>query len=430
MRGTLATVDLGVKSLLVHKLRSGLTTLGILIGVAAVVAMLAIGEGASQAAQDAIRDLGSTNILITSIKPPDEEATSGMDSYRAKSYGLTYLDAERIEKTLEDDIDMLVPVRQTDREVRVGTQWQQSAILGTTPEYLDVMGMSLRDSAATGDPIKDRWISEVDMQSLANVAVLGASAKQRLFGEVDPVNKFIKVTGDRFTVIGVLETLGRRSGSTGRSVDDCIYIPMSASRRRFGDINRKTSGGSTEIEYVELQEIKVQVAREDQVRNAAGVIDRMLKGSHKLDDYDMVVPLELLAQAKETEERNQLMLAFIASISLVVGGIGIMNVMLATVTERTREIGIRRALGAQKKHIVSQFLVETVVLSGAGGFMGLAFGIGAAFVAEAGWGAEIYIKWVHPFMAFCISALVGVIAGIYPAWRAANMDPVEALRHE
>ena len=424
MRGTLATFELGVKSLLLHKLRSGLTTLGILIGVAAVVAMLAIGEGASQAAQDAIRGLGSTNILITSIKPPaEEEAATGADAFRAITYGLTYLDASRIQGTLDEKIDLIVPVRQTDREVRVANQWQQSAILGTTPDYLEVMGMRMRD-------VEDRWISDVDMRSLANVAVLGASAKQRLFGAEDPLNKFIKVTGDRFVVIGVLDTLGRRSGSQGRSVDDCIYIPMTTSRRRFGDINRKVSGGSTTTEAVELQEIKVRVAEEDQVRHAALVIDGMLKRAHKLDDYDMVVPLELLAQARETEARNQLLLAFIASISLVVGGIGIMNVMLATVTERTREIGIRRALGAQKKHIVSQFLVETVVLSGAGGLMGLAVGVGAAFIAQAGWGQEIYIKLIHPAMAFCISGFVGIIAGIYPAWRAANMDPVEALRHE
>ncbi len=422
MRGTLATFSLGVTSLALHKLRSALTTLGIMIGVAAVVAMLAIGEGASQAAQDAIRKMGSTNILIQSIKPPVSEDTSGMSSWTANIYGLTYQDARRIKATLADSIEVMVEVRISDKEITVGDQWLQSEILGTSPDYLDVMGMKIKAGG--------RWITDTDMRSFANVCVLGGGVSETLFPLTDPMGKVIKATGNRFKVVGVLEKLGRRSGSTGRSVDECVYVPQSTSIRRFGETNVKQSGGSREIESVQLHEIKVKVNTVDNVPRAAEVIEKILERGHKENDYAMTVPLELLRQAKETERRNQLLLFFIASISLIVGGIGIMNVMLATVTERTREIGIRRALGAQKKHIVSQFLVETVVLSGAGGLLGVLVGIVASLLSAAFSDARVLIRLEHPLMAFGISAAVGVCAGLYPAWRAANMDPVEALRHE
>jgi putative ABC transport system permease protein len=422
MRGALGTFSLGVKSLALHKLRSALTTLGIMIGVAAVVAMLAIGEGASQAAQDAIRKMGSTNILVQSIKPPIDEDSSGMSSWTANIYGLTYQDARRIKATLADSIEDMVEVRISDKEIRVEDRWLQSEVLGTSPEYLAVMGMKVAPGG--------RWITETDMRSFANVCVLGGGVAKTLFPMSDPLGKVIKATGNRFKVVGVLEKLGRRSGSTGRSVDDCLYVPKSTSIRRFGETNIKQSGGSREVESVQLHEIKVKIDSVDNVPRAAKVIDGILARAHKEKDYAMTVPLELLREARDTERRNQLLLFFIASISLIVGGIGIMNVMLATVTERTREIGIRRALGAQKKHIVSQFLVETVVLSGAGGLLGVIVGIVASVLSTVFSDAQVLIRPEHPIMAFAISAVVGICAGLYPAWRAANMDPVEALRHE
>jgi len=427
MRGSLATFSLGVKSLLLHKLRSALTTLGIMIGVAAVVAMLAIGEGASVAAQREFARLGTTNILIQSIKPPVDEASSGQSSWSANIYGLTYRDARIIKSTLDSTLGgralkRIVEVRLSDKEIRVGNKWLQAPMLGTSPDYIEVMQMNIRRGG--------RWLTDTDMHSLANVCVLGGAVSDRLFPMRDPVGEFIKATGNRFIVVGVLEKLGRRSGSIGRSVDECIYIPRTTSQRRFGDTNIKRSGGSFEVESVQLHEIKVQIDTEENVPLAARVIENVLRRTHKNKDYSMTVPLELLRQAKEQKRRFQLLLFFIASISLIVGGIGIMNVMLATVTERTREIGIRRALGAQKKNIISQFLVETVVLSGAGGLLGLVVGVAASWIAAVGWGAEVLIRPEHPIMAFAISAFVGVTAGLYPAWRAANMDPVEALRHE
>jgi len=414
------TLQLGVKSLLLHKLRSALTTLGILIGVAAVVAMLAIGEGASYEAQQQIKAMGSTNILIRSKKPPAEEEDSQGRHWAPDFYGLTYQDHARISSTLAPVVQEVVPVRHSDKEIRVGSKWYNGVLLGTTPTYLSVMGMAIHEG---------RWITDSDRQGRTNVAILGASVAEKLFQHRDPMGRAIKTSGERFEVVGVLEKLGRRSGSIGRSVDDCIYIPIETSRDWFGEINRKTGGG-VEIEGVQLHEIKVKLTEQEHVLPAARVIRAMLKRHHEEDDYDMTVPLELLREAEEIKRRFQLLLFFIASISLIVGGIGIMNVMLATVTERTREIGIRRALGAKQRHIIAQFLVETVVLSAFGGVLGLVIGIVSTVIAEQFWDVHPRVHWEYPALAFAISALVGIFAGLYPAWRAANMDPVEALRHE
>ncbi len=415
------TIRLGVKSLLLHKLRSALTTLGILIGVAAVVAMLAIGEGASFEAQQQIKAMGSTNILIRSKKPPAEEEDAQGNRWTPDFYGLTYQDHVRIASTLAPVLEEVVPVRYTDKEIRVGTRWYNGVLLGTTTTYLPVMGMRLREG---------RWVTDYDLRQHTNVAVLGATVAEELFRHENPVGRTIKTSGERFKVVGVLQKLGRRSGSVGRSVDDCIYIPIETSKDWFGEINRKGGAGAFEIEGVQLHELKVKLKDQEHVLDAARVIRSILRRSHDEDDYDITVPLELLREAEAVKRRFQLLLFFIASISLIVGGIGIMNVMLATVTERTREIGIRRALGAKQRHIVAQFLVETVVLSAFGGALGVMTGLLATGVARWHWEVHPIPHWQHSAMAFAISAVVGIVAGLYPAWRAAHMDPVEALRHE
>ncbi len=419
IREGIRTFRLGVKSLMLHKLRSSLTTMGLLFGVSSVIAMLAVGEGASYEQLEQIKAMGSTNILIRSKKPPAEEGES-QSHYTPDFYGLTYNDHARILSTLAPVVREVVPVRHSDKEIRVGTKWYNGVLLGTTTTYLSVMGMQVHEG---------RWITHSDLKGRSNVAVLGATVAEKLFQHRDPMGRSIKTSGERFEVVGVLKKLGRRSGSIGRSVDDCIYIPIATSKDWFGEINRKTAGGR-EIEGVQLHEIKVQLTDQEHVLDAARVIRDMLSRHHEEDDYDITVPLELLREAEEVKRRFQLLLFFIASISLIVGGIGIMNVMLATVTERTREIGIRRALGAKRRHIIAQFLEETVVLAAFGGLLGLVIGIVGTRVAEQIWDTHPIIHWQYPALAFAISAVVGVAAGLYPAWRAANMDPVEALRHE
>jgi putative ABC transport system permease protein len=417
---TLRTIRLGIKSLALHKLRSALTMLGMLFGVFSVIAMLAIGEGASYEAQQQIKALGSTNIIVRTTKPPETEESSTGSMWSAKFYGLKYRDAERIRNTLQN-LELVIPIREVRREARVGANWYPTDVLGTVPEFLPASAISIAEG---------RWLTPVDEHRQANVAVLGALAARALFPLDLPLGQTVLCGTDRFEVVGVLQYQGL-SNARGPTLDQCIFVPMSTSRSWFGDIQTKMTGGTFERTGIELHEIKVRVRSEDEVLDTARVIEDMLASSHSEKDYEVIVPLRLLMQAEETKRIFNMVLGAIASISLLVGGIGIMNVMLATVTERTREIGIRRALGAKKKNIVSQFLVETIVLSGAGGLLGVALGLaGPYFVKLIDPNRITVTKPEHVLMAFGISAAVGIVFGLYPAWRAANMDPVEALRHE
>ncbi len=418
LSGATRTVRLGIKSLLLHKLRSALTMLGVLFGVSSVVAMLAIGEGGSYEAQEQIKALGSNNILIRTVEPPAQ--TDNQSVWEAKRYGLTYIDAETIAKTLPS-VDTVVPVRETARNIGSTERPVPGLVLGTVPEFTDVVGMTVAEG---------RWLTGLDVEQKANVAVLGATAAQTYFPLSNPLGETVYADRDRFVVVGVLNYLGRVSGGFGPSLDEGVYIPISTSRTWFGDRNVKRSGGSFEIKHVELAEINVRVKEPEMVLDTARVIRELLNERHKEKDWVDKVPLELLRQAQEAQRVWSIVLASIAGISLLVGGIGIMNVMLATVTERTREIGIRRALGAKQRHIISQFLVETLVLSCCGGLMGVALGMAIPSAVEHFADLTTLVLPEHPIMAFSISALVGIVFGLYPAWRAATMDPVEALRHE
>ena len=422
LRETWRTFSLGFKSLLLHKLRSALTMLGLLFGVASVIGMLAIGEGASQEALERIKALGSNNILIRSKKPPQTPESSGQSVWSATIYGLTYKDAARIEQTLAA-AEQVVQIRETPKELRNGSQWESSVAIGTEPEFLGVSGMQIAEG---------RWLTPVDLSRIENVCVLGAHVARSLFPLEDPIGATLRVDSERYSVVGVLEELGRSSGSVGPPLDQCIFLPITTSRARFGDEVQIMTGGSFSRERVELHEIKVKLHDSDEVIAAANVIRTLMQDHHsQQDDYSITVPLELLRETEQSKRKWNFMMGCMAGISLLVGGIGIMNVMLATVTERTREIGIRRALGAKKHHIVHQFIVETGVLSCAGGLLGVAVGLAfPRFVIEPLFEEPTIVLPAHVLMAFSISAAVGVLFGIYPAWRAANMDPVEALRHE
>jgi putative ABC transport system permease protein len=422
MRSVLRTIRLGVKSLLMHKLRSALTMLGLLFGVAAVIGMLAIGEGASHEALERIKALGSTNILLRSKKPPTTAESSSQSVWQATAYGLTYRDYDRIAHTL-GEAEQVTQARETPKELRNGSFWSSSHVLGVEPAYLEVTGLRVREG---------RWITPLDLERVDNVTVLGAMAAATLFPLEPPVGKTLRVDDERYQVVGVLAELGRVSGTVGPPLDDCVFVPITTSRKRFGDEITRSSGGSFSRERVELTEIKVKVAGIEDVLPAANVLRTLVADHHTAqDDVTITVPLELLREAEESKRVMNILLASIAGISLLVGGIGIMNVMLATVTERTREIGIRRALGAKRGHIVQQFLVETAVLSGIGGFAGIGLGFVIPAVARLVAGQiTTIIRPEHVVLAFGISTAIGVVFGIYPAWRAAYMDPVEALRHE
>ena len=417
------TFKLGVKSLLLHKLRSLLTTLGIFCGVASVIAMLAIGEGGSYAEQQRIKALGSNNIILKSLKPPETQSEQNSGSSRsALAYGLTYDDAEAIQETLPA-VRVVVPVRKFPKKVRYGEHVMTSTIYGTHPRFMAVTNLQAVNEG--------RFLVRRDVERKRNVAVLGSSVARTLFPLENPLGKSVRIGKEAFRIVGVLarpDSGGSESPATETA--NGVFIPLSAARSFFGELTVKISSGSREFERVQLHTIQVQVARNEDVVPTARAVASLLAKRHPKDDYEIEVPLEMLRMAKEANRTWSWVLASIGGISLLVGGIGVMNVMLATVTERTREIGIRRALGAKRHHIISQFLVESVVLCCLGGLLGILGGITLPAIIEYYSNMKTIISPIFPVIAFLISAGVGVVFGLYPAWRAAQMDPVEALRHE
>ena len=428
MRATslIRIVQLGVKSLLLHKMRSGLTMLGIIFGVCSVIAMLAIGEGASYEAQEAIKKLGSSNIILRSIKPPqDAKAATAGRSY-VNEYGITYSDVARLDSTIPG-IRRVLPMRIIRDEVRFNNLVQQAQIIGTHPIYAEMTGVDL---------VRGRFLSETDETHMNNVCVLTMSLAENLFPYQDPLEEEVKIGADYFTVVGLLRersTAEKRpqSGAVeGQPLDNNLYVPLSTTKSRFGETIFKRSAGSFEAEKVQLHQVTVQFNSVDDVEVAVPMIRTLLKRFHTKTDYEVIVPLELLRQAEQTKRIFNIVLGSIAAISLVVGGIGIMNIMLATVTERTREIGIRRALGAKKKDIITQFLVETVVLSVGGGLIGVVVGVLTPLLVSQLTDMKTIVTPASVLISFGISGAVGVVFGIYPASRAAALDPIEALRHE
>ncbi len=415
---------LGIKSLWLHKLRSVLTVLGIVFGVCSVISMLAIGEGASYEAQEQIKQLGSQNIIVKSVKPPQDESASAEQSF-AIEYGLTYKDAERMAYTIPS-VQVIVPMRAIRRDIRYNTRRVDGQVIGTVPWYPEIAKSRVQAG---------RFINAVEMQSAKNVCVLGAGIADKLFSYENPLGNAIKVGGDYYRVVGIMQEKstvnpGNGGNTTVENLNYEVFIPLTAAKARFGELLVRRTSGTMEFERVQLHQIIVKVDQLEQVTETAAILQTMLSLFHKKQDYELVVPLELLRQAERTKQIFNIVLGSIAAISLLVGGIGIMNIMLASVTERTREIGIRRALGAKKRDIITQFLTETVILSGSGGMIGIVIGVTIPFlITRFAHMATIVTLWAL-LLAFCISAAVGVIFGLYPAYRAANMDPIEALRHE
>ena len=425
---------LGFHSLWLHRLRSLLTVLGIVFGVSSVIAMLAVGEGASHEAQEQIRRLGSKNIILRSLKPPEERKAPTSHGH-VLDYGLTYEDVSRVRATIPG-ITIVLPARIIRSYVWNGPRRLDCEIVGTVSWYPEMRGQQVTQG---------RFFTESEYENVVNVCVLGAGMAEELMPLDTPIGKSVRVGRSYYRIIGIMEPEIRRSASeksleeskdTGesqasdQSASYRMYIPLSAAKNRFGEVLIKRRSGSFEAERVELHEAIVKVDKQEDVMETSAIVREILDRHHKKKDYEIVVPLELLRQAERTKQIFNIVLGSIAAISLLVGGIGIMNIMLASVTERTREIGIRRALGAKRRDIIMQFLVETVILSGVGGVIGVALGMAVPFAITYFAGMTTIITPWSPFIAFSISGLVGVIFGLYPALRAANMDPVEALRHE
>jgi putative ABC transport system permease protein len=418
-------LKLGMKSLLLHKLRSGLTVLGIVFGVAAVISMLAIAEGSSRDAQERIRALGATNIIVRSVKPSDEAQATGGRPSRILNYGLKYDDYDRIMQTVPT-IRKALPIREIRKQIRRLQYYLDGRVVGTTQDYADFNLLQID---------RGRFLTAADNDKYQNYAVLASETAKRLFPYEDPVNQSVKLGSDYYTVIGVTKerqsSAGIGNSLAAQDFNRDVYIPLNTCRVRFGEKIVNSRSGSMEAEETQLSQITLQVGSIDEVRPSVPVIKDAYEFWHPKKDVEMTVPYDLLLAAQQTARQFSIILGTIAAISLLVGGIGIMNIMLATVTERTREIGIRRALGAKRRDITQQFLIETVVLSGVGGLLGVCLGISIPqiivyFIPDQ----KAFVTGSSVLLAFSISVAIGILFGLYPARRAALMDPIEALRHE
>jgi len=411
---------LGIENLLLHKLRSFLTMLGVVFGVGSVVAMLSVGEGASKEALEQIRKLGSNNIIISSRKSAEEEATSTERS-RMSIYGLTYEDYRRIAASFSN-IQQTAPVKLTRKDSRLRERAMELRIVGTTPEWFKLVPREI---------LAGRVLLASDQEKQAPVAVLTEFGARKILATESTIGQTVRMGGDQFEIVGIVKSESGQAGNIqipDQEVD--AYIPIEVARRYFGDIFTKRTSGGDEREMVELHQVIVQVDDPKKVEAVAAGIERMLEIFHKKKDYAVSVPLALIRQAEATKQRFNIVLGSIAGISLLVGGIGIMNIMLASVTERTREIGIRRAIGAKRRQIVVQFLIETVVLSTMGGLIGLGMGALIPFLITYFSGMITVITLKGILVPLLISMTIGILFGLYPAVHAAKVDPIVALRHE
>ncbi|MCF7853170.1 MAG: ABC transporter permease [Candidatus Pacebacteria bacterium] len=414
---------LGLSSIWSHRLRSSLTGLGIVFGVASVICMLAIGEGLSYEAREQIRRLGSNNIIVRSVKPP-QTSQDDDQGRQIMQYGLTYDDIERIAATVPK-ADVIVPERKVKQEVVFQGRRTDADLVGTVPWYPSVTGARM---------LRGRFLTSVDVHERATVGILSSVLAEQLGRMTDPLNKYIRVGSDYYRVIGIMQsdfsgaaTPPRAGGQASRGQ---LLVPLTTARGRLGELISDTSSGGLSVERVELHGAIIRVPDSDDVLPTARLIESLLKRFHEKQDFEMIVPLQLLAEKERVKRLYNIVLGLMAAISLLVGGIGIMNIMLATVSERTPEIGIRRAVGAKRQDIMLQFLTETVMLSGLGGLLGVSLGLTLPKLIQTITEVTTIVTPWAVITAFGISAVIGIVFGFYPAVRAAAMDPIHALRHE
>jgi putative ABC transport system permease protein len=399
----LATIRLAIRALRRNKMRSVLTMLGIIIGVGSVIAAVSITSGATKQVEDKVASLGQNAITVMSGNFTSGAMRGGWGSVTT----LTVDDAAAIQQEVANVVGVSPEVRDRNQILANGLNWN-TQVMGESPDYPAIRNWTM----ASGTIFTDQ-----DVRSLAKVAVIGKTVADQLFPNQDPVGQTVRVRSIPFKIVGVLESKG--FNLFGQDQDDTVVIPYTSHMRR---VSTRTFVSS----------ILVQAANSDVVSQVQADITSLLKSRHRSAEPDFTVrtQLELAQAATATSKIMSVLLAAIASVSLIVGGIGIMNIMLVSVTERTREIGIRMAVGAHAHDILVQFLVEAVTLSAFGGIIGIALGVGASLtIASAtGWPTHTPISWVG--LATVSSAIVGIISGFYPAWKASKLDPIDALRYE
>ena len=400
------SVSIAFEGLRANKMRSLLTMLGIIIGVAAVIAMVSIGLGVRDKVQKSIASLGS-NLLIVS---PGSTAPSGVRVAAGGTTTLTYDDSQAIAREISGVSFVAPQVQRQYQAVFGGNNWITS-MQGITPDYMTVRNFDLSDGS---------FITLQQLEARERVAVLGKTVVDNLFGGISPIGQVIRINKSTFRVIGVLATKGQSAG--GQDQDDMILVPLKTAQERMMGIN-----------YV--QSISVQAESAAVIDQVLADITTLLQSRHRLqpgeaNDFSVRNLTALMATATETTDTITLLLGNTAAISLLVGGIGIMNIMLVSVTERTREIGVRKALGAKFSDILMQFLIEAIVIGVTGGLIGILLGAGASYAISSIFGWSTVISGFTIALAFGFSVLIGVVFGLYPARKAAKLDPIDALRYE
>ena len=419
LRGMIHTA---FRSLQMHKLRSLLTVLGLVFGVASVIVMLAVAEGANRESQRQIESLGVNNVIVRSVKPTANNSKIDFRQF-VSEYGLTYEDLRRIDDTIHSAVST-TPLREFTEEVRYSANKLNARIVGIYPSYFPSNRLALA---------RGRFLEDLDLKQMSNVCVIGHDLAKKLFQHQNPIGRAIQVGNQNFfRVVGVTgfrnPSAGIGSSLSAQDYNLDVYVPLTTDRSRHGDVIFKSEQGSFSSTKIEISQITVQARYRHEVKASAGALEELLGGFHPKKDFSITIPLDLLEQAQATQRIFNVVLGATAAISLLVGGIGIMNIMLASVSERTQEIGIRRALGATQTDIVFQFLVETATLSILGTLIGVTMGIAAPPLVSAVSGMETLITWWSILIAAFVSLTVGLVFGIYPARRAAMLDPIEALR--
>ena len=407
-----------------HKLRTFLTALGIIFGVASVMSMISTGEGARQAILDQISQLGTKNVIINARKPPAEQNVQEESTGFTARYGLTFADARQIRDTLPL-VEQVLEVHDVEQWIWNRSQRIEAKVRGVTADYFEHLNLQ----PTLGRPLLPDDDAEAKRVCVVRPRLL---REARYFG--DPLKLDLRIGRQFFRVVGVLPDFEFQSPNKAvLGIDDRameVYVPFQTVVDRFGLENTVARAGVYERTRVELHQIVCTIGSEDDVLDAARGIRSILDAFHDKKDYEVTVPLELLESRERTQRVFNIVLPILAGISLLVGGIGILNIMLATVTERTPEIGLRRAVGATGGDIILQFLVETVTLSALGGLLGIGLGVLGTYVLREAtdWNAVI-TPW-SIVLSLGVSCLTGVVFGLYPARRAAALDPVVALRHE